>query len=469
MLEAEAIRSHCPADRQWTGSTVLQAALLALLAVGFMMALHPHLAVRDADGFAYIIGARSLHDGNGYRSLTGEALNHWPPGYSLLLSLFRDGIAAALFLNYFSLGLAVGLLYYLLRQSDWTWQAALSLCVVFASGFWRLLANNAHADIFTYAIFLLAIYLATQRRQLRALPSLLWAGLIPVKLIAAVFIPPALGADAIVSHENWKTLVRWYIPGAVAGALGITIIVVFNLATIHTIVPSSMAPPSLETLRDGGRLFIFSIPREFLFGWYSSVTSAFPRVAFPVSLLLAAICLMSLRPISGQRWFTVYGILCLVCSALLLCVRNYDPSVRLVGYGLIVLFLGFRPARWANVFWLMYGGTSLIVGVVNALTVDSLGSMDPRYGHLVAEIAPYYKQDHVVATNSFHILDLHGNIPSVPVTDYREAQQYDTFLWVTFPSFDPGATPVMAMEHPGPEWCESAHFAGAVLFVRCKS
>lgn len=158
---------------------VIVAVALACVAISVIFILHPHLGIRDVDGYAYIMGARSLHEGNGYRSLTGEAFNHWPPGYSLLLSLFPDTILAATILNYLSFGAVIGLLYYLLCQSDWSWQAATGCSIAFASGFFRLLANAAHADIFAYALFFAGICVATQRRQLRTLPSLIWALIIP--------------------------------------------------------------------------------------------------------------------------------------------------------------------------------------------------------------------------------------------------------------------------------------------------
>src|SRR6266576_3067063 len=117
--------------RIWSFTPAL---ILACVAISLLFVLHPRLGVRDEDGYAYIMGARSLHEGNGYRSLTGEAFNHWPPGYSLLLSVFPDGIAAATVINYLSFGAAVGLLYYLLRQSGWSWQAAGGFAIVLASG-----------------------------------------------------------------------------------------------------------------------------------------------------------------------------------------------------------------------------------------------------------------------------------------------------------------------------------------------
>src|SRR5207249_1040007 len=106
-------------------------------------------------------------------------------------------------------------------------------------------------------------------------------------------------------------------------------------------------------------------------------------------------------------------------------VRHYDPSVRLVGYGVIVLFAGLRPAKWANLVWLLYGVASLVTGVVNGMTVNSLGSTDPRYAELASQVRSYYEGMRPIATNSFHILDVGANVPSEPVSDLNEAAQYD--------------------------------------------
>ncbi|SRR6266566_281982 len=450
--------------RIWSFTPAL---ILACVAISLLFVLHPRLGIRDVDGYAYIMGARSLHEGKGYRSLTGEAFNHWPPGYSLVLSVFSDSIHAAMLVNYLSFGVAVGLLYYLLRQSGWSWQAAGGFSTTLASGFFRLLANQAHADILTYALFFAAICVS-QWRKSRMLPSLTWACLIPVKLIAVVFLPAALVADRIAFRQGWKNLLRLYIPGVVASVTVIASILFFNYVTIGTWIPSSDKHTSLKMLISGTRGFLYSIPREFLFNWHGSAMAPFPRIAFPAVVLLAATCVFSLRPAAECKWFTVYGVSCLVCSGLLLCVRWYDPFVRLVGYGLIILFLGFRPKRWANPIWLLYGFLSLAIAGVNATTVNSLGCNDPRYADLAVQVRSHYRASEIVATNSFHLLDLHANIPSVPLTDYGDTAQYETFLWITLPSFDPGASPVTAIAHPGQDWCEQRQFAGGILFSRCK-
>jgi hypothetical protein len=442
------------------------AAALACVSAAFIFLMHPRLGIRDIDGYSYIMGARSLRQGAGYRSLTGEALNHWPPGYSLLLSPFPDPVLAALVLNYLSFGATIGLLYYLLRRSSWTWQAALGFSVTLGSGFFRMLANEAHADILAYALFFSAICLAVQKPA-RTMSAIIWAVLVPIKLIAVVFLPPAVVADIATRRHDWKSVARSYVPGAIVTAISIGGIFVFNVLTVRTLIPASHAESSLAVLVEGARSFATSIPRIFLFDWHGTVRAPFPRIAFPACMLLAVVCLSSLRPTSDGRWQRIYGGSCLACSALLLCVRSFDPTVRLVGYGLIVLALGFRPKKWANLVWLSYGALSLTIGITNALTVNSLGDNDPRYAQLAAEFRSYYTSSDIVATNSFHILDLYAGIPSTPISDYADADRYKNFFWVTLPQFDAVAESVTPMPYPGKEWCEQRQFSGGVLFMRC--
>ena len=229
-----------------TERPLLGAILLFCFSLTFIFSLHPLLGVRDVDGYAYIMGARSLHREAGYRSLTGEPFNHWPPGYSLLLSPFADPVRAALILNYLSFGAVIGLLYYLLRRLGWTWQAGLGFSVTLASGFFRLLANQAHPDVLTYALFLAAILLALWRPA-RTLPALVWAFLVPIKLIAVIFFPPALVADKILRmRQDWKSLLRSYMPAGIATAISIGGILVFNVLTVGAGIPTSLKKSSLK-------------------------------------------------------------------------------------------------------------------------------------------------------------------------------------------------------------------------------
>jgi len=117
---------------------------------------------------------------------------------------------------------------------------------------------------------------------------------------------------------------------------------------------------------------------------------------------------------------------------------------------------------------LFYGAASLATAVVNARTVNSLGVNDPRYAALAAEFRAKYEGSSVVATNSFHILDLHADIPSVPISNYSELKPYQLFFWVTLPRYDAVTTSVTTLPHPGSDWCEKQQLSGGVLFARCR-
>ena len=170
---------------------------------------------------------------------------------------------------------------------------------------------------------------------------------------------------------------------------------------------------------------------------------------------------------AGREWYFVYGVMFLVCAALLLLVRAYIPHVRLLGYGLLAMFIGLRPQTWTNLLWLGYGAISLIAGITNALTVNSLGFTDPRYAELAAHVREAHLHDGIIATNSYHILDLNAHVPSVPVTQYDQAEPFAYFLWVKLPNYDPGTVSVMPMNAPGPNWCQIANFQGGTLFKHC--
>jgi hypothetical protein len=440
--------------------------LLFYISLLFIFLLHPRLGIRDVDGYAYIMGARSIHSGRGYYSLIGEPFNTWPPGYSLLLSLFRDPASASLIINYLAFGAAISLLYYLARRLGWTWQAAIGFSVALASGFFQWLASMAHADMLTYALFLFAICCVISGPA-RALPGLIWPLLIPVKLIAIVFLPASIVADW-TTKEDWKRLLPSYVTATTATAMSVAGLLAFNFLTTKTWTGEGHSSSSFTVLASSVQSFIASVFRSFLFSWYGTIMAPFPMIAFVVCTLLAAICLISLRPTQEGKWCRMYGIGFLVFASLLLCVRSFDFTTRLVGYGLIILIIGFRPAKWANKIWILYGLVSLLIGIINGMITNSLGSNDLRYGALVAELRSYYLGSDIVATNSFHILDLYANIPSMPVANYADADAYGKFFWVTLPQFDAIATSVWPMPRPGKGWCEEKEFFGGVLFARCK-
>src|SRR5919108_4066466 len=95
-------------------------ALFATSVLGIFL-LQSRIAVTDRDAEAYVVGARSLREGKGYVDTAGIPLNHWPPGYSMLLSVGPEAKTTALFLNYLAFGLAMVLLYNLALYAGWSW------------------------------------------------------------------------------------------------------------------------------------------------------------------------------------------------------------------------------------------------------------------------------------------------------------------------------------------------------------
>jgi hypothetical protein len=131
-----------------------------------------------------------------------------------------------------------------------------------------------------------------------------------------------------------------------------------------------------------------------------------------------------------------------------------------------LIAITFLPAAFAADAIVMHGLASLATGIVNGMTVNSLGCNDPRYAELAAQFRSYYKGSETIATNSFHILDLDAYIPSIPVkahflateitpdvlmsipvADLDTGAHYDEFFWVTLPNYDPIAEPVFEMPH----------------------
>jgi hypothetical protein len=229
---------------------------------------------------------------------------------------------------------------------------------------------------------------------------------------------------------------------------------------------SSHANPSLHDLALGARSFVVSIPREFLFSWYGALAGLWPKLALGLTLALLGVCAVSMKPAASGRWLRLYGAGFLVCCAILLCVRSFDPSVRLSGYGLVALLLGFRPLRWANWAWLAFGLLALATGVADRLVHNNLGANDPRYVRLAHEVAAHDPGPGVVASNAFHILDLHAGVASAPIAGYADAAPYQSLLRVTLPDYDSLASTVTPLPPPPSGWRLETTFDGAELYRR---
>ena len=324
--------------------------MFALTVLGISL-MQPCISVTDSDARAYIEGAYSIQAGVGYQDFTGHALNHWPLGYSLLLSLFPQPLSTALVINYLSVGIAVAFIYLLTQKAGWDPVSSSGIALAFGFGFFRGVGINAKPDILTYALFLIgAQCLGGASERLRTMGACIWSMLIPLKLIAVVFAPALLLVDWSLlrgrSH-SFRLIHYGIISGLWLAALAA--VVGFNYYTMKVIVPATHEANDLigyvhEIVRFGS-----SILRAFLANWYGSIGKIGVLVPFSLTLMVALVCLLPLRPHAGGREYAYIGLAVFALSWVLEVVRGFYGDTRLMGYGILLLLLAFRPGRGAEV------------------------------------------------------------------------------------------------------------------------
>ena len=221
----------------------------------------------------------------------------------------------------------------------------------------------------------------------------------------------------------------------------------------------------MRSVADAMGLMIFGLPRQGLAFWYGSVLSWTVMVPFVAIAGMGAWCYASLERAPSASKIFALGLTLLGLSVALQFVRQYSGGWRLTAYGLFAILLGMRVRPRTGRRWLAYAAASLAFAVTNARTVNATGVNDARYAALAAEVAPSVDAM-PLATNSYHLLDIHQRIATTPVGSLGEVVG-QRFLWIDLPSYDGTATVITAMDRPSAGWCEAAEVAGAVLFRRC--
>src|SRR5262249_35818321 len=154
-------------------------------------------------------------------------------------------------------------------QNTWPRLPAIGFAGAFGFGFLNSLAAAAKPDILAYAVFLIATCLVLQDRPVRrTIGFALVSVLIPLKLIAVVFLPAFLLQDA------WKLKLsemfeRWaeYLTAIFVWLAAVIAMLMFNLKTLGTIVPPSHNVVSLNTLLFELWRFVWEFFRAFLANW----------------------------------------------------------------------------------------------------------------------------------------------------------------------------------------------------------
>jgi hypothetical protein len=451
---------------------IIKYAAIFILSIATAFILQPRMGVRDVDAYSYIVGAYSIQEGRGYNDLNGGSLSHWPPGYSLTLSLFPAPLQGALFINYLSLGVAILLIYHLARKSDkWAELPALGLALALGFIFLRRMATNASPDVATYALFLLALLSYNKDGfRYRAISYLIWGLLIPVKLIAVIFIPAAVLARYLRKPVSFIWSERYEILIAVTSWL-LFLFITLNYSSQSsqpTIVHSHSQfgfNYNASYFMGAASYFTWSIVRNFLSNWYGSIWTIHTLIPYCVVLLVGLVCLFTLRFNSSHM--AKHAVILILISCLLQFGSQHIDGARLTGYGFITLLFALHPAiRWGKI-WFMYGLLGLSLSITNALTQNCVGANDPRYEKLAYEASKIENFPGKVLTNSFHILDIHARVPSEYVGSAGQISDAEYFFWVYLPSYDAIATTVSPTDMPREGWCEVASVSGAKLFRRC--
>jgi hypothetical protein len=441
---------------------------LFLASVLGIFLLHPRISIPDIDAHAAVIAAKSLQRSEGYRDLHGAPLNHWPPGYSFLLSLAPDPIRAALIINYGAFGAAVVMLFLLATEAGWSARLAVSCALALGFGLLRLLACMAKPDILTFFIFLLAAWLYLKKGNLaRLVAYLLWGVLIPVKLIAVVFTPGALLADWWLSgHRQFWRRVPQHVAALGFWLLFAGVVLAFNYFTVHawsspTYVDFSVGGLLKEIKRFAGSVFV-----GFLAVWYGPIRQA--HVVGPVVLTIWAgmLAVSTLQRSPRGKPLLALGGAILLLSWFLEMARLYYADARLMGYGMILMLLGFVPRGRFLWSWFAYAAAVVVLALYNVFSIVSVGTNHSAYAEVAGKIAAVGLPNGPKVSNSFHLLDVHAGIPTRPALFVDQLPRGTVYIKITLPNYDGLAHTVWPAATLDASWREVASLEGATVYQK---
>jgi hypothetical protein len=144
-------------NTSWLSRAKLPFIILTIIL--FPILFQGQISITDIDAISYIEGAYSLQQRGQYVSLVGDYLNHWPPGYSLLLASFPEPITAAFVLNTFCLGVTVTLLWIFSKKMGWPPIPRTGFILAIGAGFLREISLAAKPDILAYTLFFVSTIL----------------------------------------------------------------------------------------------------------------------------------------------------------------------------------------------------------------------------------------------------------------------------------------------------------------------
>jgi hypothetical protein len=332
----------------------------------------------------------------------------------------------------------------------------------------RLLACMAKPDILTFFIFLLAAWLYLKKGNVGRLAAyLLWSALIPLKLIAVVFTPAILLAAWWLTRErpSWPRLSQ----DAAALAfwllfLGATL--AFNYFTIHAWSSPTYIGFTVPGLVKEVQRFVSGVFVGFLAVWYGPIRHASVIAPLVLTIWVGLWAFSSLQKSPRGRPLFVMGSAILLVSWLLEAVRLYYADARLMGYGMILMLLGFVPRGGFVRSWFAYAAAVLLLAVYNVLTVVSVGANHPAYAAVARRLAAVGLPQGPKVSNSFHLLDVHAGIPTRPAISADELPRGTVYIKITLPNYDGLAHTVWPPATLDSSWREAVSVEGATVYEK---
>jgi hypothetical protein len=352
--------------------------------------------------------------------------------------------------------------------AGWPRRHALALATAFGFGLLRILAFMAKPDILTFFVFFVAAWLYVYKgRGGRLLACFLWSLLIPMKLIAVVFVPGVLFVDWWLSGNRnfWSRLLQHVVAG-LCWLLFLAGTIAFNYVTINLWSSPSYLEPTFagifhELKRFGDGLFF-----GFLTAWYGRTATPEMWIAMIGTICVGLAALMTLQRTEEGKWLRWMGVGALGMSWLLELVRLFYADPRLMGYGMYLLLLGFAPRRGSAKIWIAYAGAAVALAIFNVATTFSTGTNHPAYEQLGRQITAIRLPEGPIVSNSFHILDVHAGIATRPVQSLEKVPRGTIYVEVALPNYNSVANTILPAPRRDGSWIEIAAVDGATVYQK---
>ena len=427
------------------------------------------ISVTDIDAINYIEGALSIINGNGYKDLNSNSITHWPPGYSYLLSFFfKSPLYNSYIINGVSLAICSVFIFNLLLKFKWDFFVSLSIVSFLTFGFLYSISIFAKPDIFSYAIFFIAIRLYISKlfyKQIFAL--ILLCFLIFFKSIAVAFFPSFLIAKFINNNFKFsKQEILSFILLSLLYFLVISIVLKNSLEISGSLISDTHPDPTFIKFLAEIKRFIYDFFRMFLFNWYGSIkVSKFIISLLILSIALSIFCFKDL--FFKRNILTDIALIIFLLIWLMQFIKIFHATPRLMAYSFIVFIIGcnihyINIKKWSLLMLMSF--SSLIF---QNQIVSHYGINHPQYKKIVIEISPHIPKNHTIYTNALKIFDIQ-NIKTITSSKWPVSKKNTCLIKVDIKNFDNLLNVIYKFDDQNIDWFLIKKINNAELYCNIK-